>query len=48
MTPKIIEATNEPQPSTTCPKCGRVSYNPGDIRNLYCAVCGFYDDLEAQ
>jgi ribosomal protein L37E len=44
MTPKIIEATNEPQPSTTCPKCGRVSYNPGDIRNLYCAVCGFYDE----
>jgi hypothetical protein len=31
------------QPSITCPKCERVSYNPGDIKNQYCGACGYHD-----
>lgn len=27
----------------TCPKCERVSVNPGDIKHRYCGVCGFHD-----
>lgn len=29
--------------SITCPKCGRTSYNPNDIRERYCGVCGYHD-----
>lgn len=24
----------------TCPRCGRVSHNPNDIRERYCGACG--------
>lgn len=24
------------QPSITCPRCGRTSYHPGDIKEGYC------------
>jgi hypothetical protein len=27
------------QPSITCPKCHRTSYNPNDIREEYCGNC---------
>ena len=27
------------QPSITCPKCGRTSYHPEDIRRAYCGFC---------
>jgi hypothetical protein len=26
-------------PSFTCPRCGRTSYNPHDIRERYCGAC---------
>lgn len=26
-------------PSITCPRCGRTSYNPNDIREGYCGYC---------
>lgn len=30
-----------------CLTCGSVSYNPGDIENLYCGKCGcFHEDRE--
>jgi len=29
----------EPPPSITCPKCGRTSWNPNDIREGYCGNC---------
>lgn len=32
-------------PSITCPRCGKTSYNPGDIENSYCRDCGFHDDM---
>lgn len=31
------------QPSITCPKCGRTSYNPNDIRERFCGVCGYHE-----
>src|SRR4051812_48089924 len=34
-----------PQPSTTCPRCFRTSYNWGDIEHRFCSMCGYYDDL---
>ncbi|HJQ59437.1 MAG TPA: hypothetical protein VJ890_21195 [Vineibacter sp.] len=31
--------------SFTCPRCGAVSHNPGDIANRYCGRChAFVDD----
>lgn len=37
------------QPSFTCPACGKVSYNDGDIREGYCGQChdwtGTFKDL---
>lgn len=32
-------------PSITCPKCGRTSYHPEDIRQRFCGVCGFHESL---
>ena len=26
-------------PSFTCPRCGRTSYNPHDVRESYCGRC---------
>ena len=33
------EERKEPQPSITCPRCGRTSYNPNDVREGYCGHC---------
>lgn len=27
-----------------CPRCGRVSYNPNDVRERYCGHCHRYHD----
>jgi ribosomal protein L37E len=27
------------QPSFTCPRCGRTSYNPADVKEGYCGNC---------
>jgi len=29
----------QPQPSITCPICGRTSYNPTDIKEGFCGYC---------
>lgn len=26
----------------TCPRCGRTSYNPNDVRALYCGFCSWW------
>ena len=32
--------------SITCPKCGRTSYHPEDVRHRYCGACHqFHDDM---
>jgi len=31
-----------PQRSFTCPKCGRTSYNPDDVKNEYCGHCHLF------
>lgn len=34
--------------SITCPRCGKTSYSPSDIKARYCAVCHlFHDQLRA-
>lgn len=33
-----------PRPSITCPKCGRTSHNPNDVRERYCGNCHQYHD----
>lgn len=34
--------------SVTCPKCGRVSYNKGDIEHRYCVACHqFHAEMKA-
>lgn len=46
---KVIEecrSRREPQPSIVCPNCGRRSYHPMDIKERYCAICGFHADIE--
>lgn len=30
------------QPSITCPRCGRTSYNPNDIAEGYCGACHWW------
>jgi ribosomal protein L37E len=30
---------DKPQPSVTCPRCFKTSYNPDDIREGYCGNC---------
>lgn len=34
-----VSGFNETTPSITCPKCGRTSYNAGDIEMGYCGAC---------
>lgn len=39
----------EPPPTTqpesiTCPRCGRTSHNPHDVRHRYCGACHAYQD----
>ncbi len=30
----------------TCPKCGRTSHNPGDVRHRFCGACHqYYDEM---
>lgn len=29
----------EAEASITCPRCGRISYNPNDIKEHYCGYC---------
>lgn len=36
--PKIV-----PQPSYTCPRCGRTSYNPNDLAQRYCGACHAFE-----
>ena len=33
-------------PSITCPRCGRVSYNAGDNEHRYCGNCHQFHDIE--
>jgi hypothetical protein len=33
------ELDEKAEPSFTCPRCGRTSYNPNDIGHSYCAAC---------
>lgn len=36
-----------PLPSITCPKCGRTSYNAGDVEHRYCGACHqFHEDMD--
>lgn len=30
--------------SYTCPRCGRVSYNPHDLAQRYCGACHLFED----
>ena len=34
-----LEVPRDDTPSITCPRCGRTSYNPTDIREGYCGNC---------
>lgn len=34
------------RPSITCPRCGRTSHNPIDVRERYCGVCHDWTGLE--
>lgn len=34
------------QPSITCPRCGRTSYHPEDIRQGYCGACHWWTSDE--
>lgn len=31
-----------PQPSFTCPHCGKTSYHPEDIKHSYCGNCHLF------
>jgi ribosomal protein L37E len=34
-------------PSITCPRCGKVSYNPTDVEQRYCGAChAFHQDMK--
>lgn len=36
-------------PSITCPRCGRTSYHPKDIEELYCGHCHmWHEDMKGQ
>jgi hypothetical protein len=37
----------DPEPSITCPVCGRTSYNSNDRLHRYCGICHQYHDLMA-
>jgi ribosomal protein L37E len=41
----IKEVANWPAPqSYTCPRCGRVSYNPNDREHRYCSICKSFEE----
>lgn len=33
------------QPSITCPRCQKTSYNPDDVANKFCGRCGYHADF---
>ena len=33
------------QPSITCPRCGRTSWNENDVRERYCGACHQFHDF---
>lgn len=35
-------------PSIACPQCGKVSFNPNDVRERYCGNCSRYHDTMLQ
>lgn len=35
----VYAPMRESVPSITCPRCGRTTYNPNDIRERYCGHC---------
>jgi hypothetical protein len=37
-------AKAEEAPSITCPKCGKTSYSPSDIKARYCGACHLFHD----
>lgn len=32
----------KPQPSITCPRCGRTSFHPEDVKQKYCGYCHWW------
>jgi hypothetical protein len=43
----IIETDADGDKCIQCMRCGRISYNAGDISNKYCAGCkAFHEDME--
>lgn len=48
MTESLCQAFNEidriPGRSITCPRCGKTSYNHGDIKRRYCGNCHQFHD----
>jgi len=34
-----MAAAEQPPPTFTCPRCGRTSWNPNDVREGYCGGC---------
>jgi hypothetical protein len=40
----LREQTPPALPSITCPRCGRTSYNPNDIRERYCGACHHFHE----
>jgi hypothetical protein len=39
MSSERIEPLNDSPPSFTCPRCGRTSHHPDDVREGYCGAC---------
>lgn len=33
----------EQVPGYTCPRCGRTSHNPNDVRERYCGACHLFE-----
>lgn len=44
LTCRLVLLSAKPAPTYTCPHCGAVSYNLGDIVNRYCGRCHRYYD----
>lgn len=50
MTPTyvLLPARGAAAPAIQCLRCGRISYNPNDIREKYCGFCHRFHDDPAQ
>jgi ribosomal protein S27AE len=35
----VVESVTEEPASFTCPRCGRTSHHPDDVRERYCGAC---------